>query len=406
MSTELIKSPQDTEITESNTNKLDSDFQTENKRVRKTLADQIREFRSAMGSRWELLQTNQVIYMLALVLFIFLDTDLGEPNAGLWLIGLLAFFSMSRELWSIFIKVWESTLGRLVLIVLYASIANFTLAMAAQKVNQVIGVDPTYLFHTQGLTTLLILPMWLMIVSVVAMVFTFGVLQLLKLMTGIFILLRIIGKKKKAKEAFPKPFVVIRLVLLMPVIAVLGSSISWYSEQLNLPDTTGFNFSISLSDEQREQANIAGMAAIDEKLQNPDMSDEEKKELLTARQAIIEALAPKETSLIEPAETISQANIPNNDTTIASAQSELTEPQEPVTKEAEVVETEEVKTGVFLDKLIASFVYNYEAFQFSHCTKLPEERVVYVSEDQVLVAIQDASTYTGFSFTARDCKAN
>lgn len=110
--------------------KTNAEFPTKLSWVKK-----IRGWRLGLAQYWARLHTNQIIYIIALVLFFIVDGNLKNPNTLIGFVGVLAFFGMARELWAIFIKVWESTFGRLILLVLYAAIANFTLAVAAQKVN-------------------------------------------------------------------------------------------------------------------------------------------------------------------------------------------------------------------------------------------------------------------------------
>lgn len=373
-------------------------------RPSRSLVGLLKNWRKGWGDRWSLLQSNQIIYVIALVLFFTVDGDIETPSSGLWFVGILALFAMSRELWAIFVKVWESTLGRLVLLVTYAAIANFTLAIAAQKINEVIGVDPTYLYHTQGLTVLLILPLWIMMVSVVAMVISFGFLQVLKLISGIFVLLRIIAKDAKPKEAFPKTFIIVRLILLVPVTMTLSHSLTWYAEQLNLPQSSGFNFNstyIDVNNDEGAQIANAGLSIIDAQLNDPSLTPAQQGDLKEARAQIIGNLVEK--GIVDAAE------LPINGEDLKADQNQHAE-DAVISQQIQAAELEESvdepvpePRDYFFDKLIAAFVYNYEAFQHSHCIKASNERVVYISDDQVLVASKDASTQIGYVFSAKDC---
>lgn len=360
------------QIVSNDNDALDADFATN-----KTLMSKLKSWRHGWGERWALLHANQAIYVIALVLFFTADGNLEEPGTQLWLIGFLALFAMARELWAIFVKVWESTFGRLVLFVLYAAIANFTLALAAQKVNIVIGADPSYLYHTQGLTMLLMLPLWLMLVSMVAIVCIFGILQFLRLIKGILVSVRIIASKSKPKEAFPKTFNIIRLILLAPVIVTIVNSLSWYSEQLHLDDTFGgFYISSKESNEARILIAQKGIETIDEELKNLDLENDEREELLQAKAKLEAALQAR---------------------TNRQAEELATEESEPLVKE-----DAEEKTYI-LDGFIASFVYHYEAFKFSHCEKTPAERVVYISENEILVVKKNDKVDSGYDFSTRTC---
>lgn len=355
--------------------------------IRQTLVGKIKRWRLGLGERWAKLHTNQIIYLIAVLLFFVVEGDLQEPNTSIWFVGVLAFIGMARELGAIFIKVWESTFGRLILLVLYAAIANFTIAVASQKVNIVINADPTQLYHTLGVTTLLVLPLWLMIVSVVAMIVIFGVMQILLLIRGLFVLMRIIGRKTKPKEAFPKTFMIVRLILLVPVSMTMLNSLAWYSEQLNLPRIPGFSLSDNSGVMVEEQVTNVTLSIIENELQKEVLSDGEREDLITAKQ-----------NLQAKAERIKNQKL---------ADELLVEKDEAIDIEqekAELAQTNEKAPEIyFLDKLIASFVYNYEAFEYSHCQKAASERVVYISENDILVVKKDESAPTGFAFGTRSC---
>nr|WP_297349090.1 hypothetical protein [uncultured Glaciecola sp.] len=355
--------------------------------VKQTLVGKIKHWRLGLGERWAKLHTNQIIYVVALFLFIVVDGDMNTPNTMMWFVGILAFFGMARELWAIFLKVWESTFGRLILLVLYAAIANFTLAVAAQKVNIIITADPTQLYHTLGVTTLLVLPLWLMVVSVVGMIVIFGLMQILRLIRGILILMRIVPRIATPKEAFPKTFIIVRLILLVPVSMTVFNSLSWYGEQLNLPKTPGFGFSDSSGSIVNTQVTKVGLGIIENELQAEDLSDEERQDLLTAKR-----------NLLDKYDNGINENLTEN---APVTQDELLSNEK---NEKVIGNTNEASTKVyFLDNLIASFVYNYETFEYSHCQKGVDERVVYISENDILVVKKDNSAPTGYTFSTRSC---
>ena len=111
--------------------------------VKQTLVAKIKGWRSGLGARWAQLHTNQVIYVVALFLFFVVDHDFKSISNSIWFVGVLAFVGMARELWAIFVKVWESTFGRLVLLVVYAAIANFTIAVVAARAPLTVSLTPS-----------------------------------------------------------------------------------------------------------------------------------------------------------------------------------------------------------------------------------------------------------------------
>jgi hypothetical protein len=355
--------------------------------AKQTLVGKIKHWRLGLGERWAKLHTNQIIYLVALFFFIVVGGDMNAPNTMMWFVGILAFFGMARELWAIFLKVWESTFGRLILLVLYAAIANFTLAVAAQKVNIIITADPTQLYHTLGVTTLLVLPLWLMVVSVVGMIIIFGLMQILRLMRGLLVLIRIIARTAKPKEAFPKTFIIVRLILLMPVSMTVFNSLNWYGEQLNLPRTPGLRFSDSSESIVNKQVTKVGLGIIENELQAENLSEEERQDLLTAKRNLQEKYDNRINENLAEDVPVTKDEVLSNEK-----------------NEGIIGTTDEASTKIyFLDNLIASFVYNYETFEYSHCQKGADERVVYISENDILVVKKDNSDPTGYTFSTRSC---
>lgn len=355
-----------------------------------TLVSKIKGWRSGLGERWAKLHTNQVIYLIALILFLVVNGRSTEPSTLLWFIGILGFFGMARELWAIFIKVWESTFGRLVLLVVYAAIANFTLAVASQKVNIVISADPTQLYHTLGVTTLLILPLWLMVVSVIAMIVIFSFMQILRGIRYLLVATRIISRKTTPKEAFPKTFVLVRLILLVPVSMALVTSLNWYSDQLNLPKTPWLSLSGYSSGVVEENVTKFGLGMIEIELQKENLSEQDRNELLQVKSKLLE----------DKADTL-------NETVIVSIPSlkggAVASVQEDSANTLQTIPPTSPAKVYFLDGIIASFVYHYEAFQYSHCQKSLSERVVYISENDILVVQKDKSAVNGYVFSTRTC---
>jgi hypothetical protein len=355
--------------------------------AKQTLVGKIKRWRLGLGERWAKLHTNQIIYIVALFFYIVVDGDMNAPNTMMWFVGILAFFGMARELWAIFLKVWESTFGRLILLVLYAAIANFTLAVAAQKVNIIITADPTQLYHTLGVTTLLVLPLWLMVVSVVGMIVIFGLMQILRLLRGILVLIRIIARTTKPQEAFPKTFIIVRLILLMPVSMTVFNSLSWYGEQLNLPHTPGLRFSEDSESIVNKQVTKVGLDIIENELQAENLSEEKRQDLLTAKRNLQEKYDNRINENLAESVPVTKDEVLSNEKI-----------------EGVIGTTDEDSTKIYyLDNLIASFVYNYETFEYSHCQKKEDERVVYISENDILVVKKDNSAPTGFAFSTRSC---
>ena len=94
-------------------------------------------------------------------------------STGLLIVGSLAMIGMLRELLDIFTRVWQTLLGKSFIFIIYVIVGNFTLAVAARKVNYITGVDPHSLIYAQGFTTVLVLPLWLLLLTSMSLILLF-----------------------------------------------------------------------------------------------------------------------------------------------------------------------------------------------------------------------------------------
>jgi hypothetical protein len=107
---------------------------------------------------------SQWCYFVACLLLLFTvssDLDFMEVAA------LIAFIGLVRELITIFHKVWETTIGKSITLITYASTANLALAFAAMKINFITGVEPSAFIFTLGFTTLVLMPLWIAFSSII-----------------------------------------------------------------------------------------------------------------------------------------------------------------------------------------------------------------------------------------------
>ena len=108
---------------------------------------------------------SQWCYFVAAILFIF-GIMKEEGNNYSVLAGWVAFFGLGRELLHLFQRIWDTTLGKGAILILYASTANIALAYAAMKINLISGVEPTPFVFTLGFTTLVLMPFWITLSTV------------------------------------------------------------------------------------------------------------------------------------------------------------------------------------------------------------------------------------------------
>ncbi|SFC88676.1 hypothetical protein [Pseudoalteromonas denitrificans] len=319
---------------------------------------------------WHKLHGNQKIYVLVLgLIFYFSEQVFSGSESHVAFIGCIALIAMARELWSLFTRIWDTMFGKSIILVLYAVVANFTLALAAQKINIIVGVAPSELVYTQGLTTLMMLPFWILLLSVFALTVVFVGAQLKSVFFGILRFLRLHHAKPENKEHFSGLFLVIRILILPLVVMTLAQGLTWYSQKIHI-QSLSFDITDLLSKEQ--------------KITLKSGTDNVKKELK----------AEMESDLNSPS---ANEGVPNdqsiNKEAVFRVGLKLPE-SEPESKVSQLT---------LFDRAIASFVYHFEAFEFSRCKTTNKERAVPINENDILVVEKDDSDI-GFKFSARLCE--
>lgn len=315
----------------------------------------------SLPHHWQLLHLSQKMYFIAFIVFIFLidDQSADSDTYAQW-VGLIAAMGFSRELWQMFLKVWESHLGKSVILLCYAVIANFTLALAAKKVNQVVGIEPTTLIYTQGFTTFLLLPFWLLTFSMIAMTTALLFMQLWLLFLGGLKLLGLYRKRVTLDEHCPRLFFILRIILLPLVLAFLLSALIWYGKQLS--------FDINLFD-----SDISTLVA-----KRLEVVEDEEKNL--------------EIHLSESAQQTDTYHVP------------LTAEDAPEEQLQQVLEEDTSDyTEALINRAVAYFVYAFDTFPYSHCEKKPIEHIISIDDDNILLVKPNSTSPTGYSFDVKPC---
>jgi len=326
-----------------------------------------------MVTWWQVLHSNQKIYLLAVILGVSQDESMTtetllEPGTGLLIVGSVAMIGMLRELLDIFTRVWQTLLGKSFIFIVYVIIGNFTLAVAARKVNYITGVDPHSLIYAQGFTTVLVLPLWLLLLTSMSLILLFTLGNVWFLFLKLINLLRLHPINARARERFSVLFIFIRLFLIMPIMITLMQPLNWYSNELNI-EIPGVTFSSG------KQNDVEGKAT------NQEPNDMTENELTETKQI---AVTGNSEELNDDLNDIKQID----DVVILGVESNEEQAKEKYTD---------------FDRAIATFVYEYETFQLSRCEKTDAERVSIIAEDIILVAEKVEGHDLGYKFSARAC---
>ncbi|MFT6991942.1 MAG: hypothetical protein ACJASL_003939 [Paraglaciecola sp.] len=295
------------------------------------------------------LTLSQWMYLIAFVLvLVHSEQDIEQDYELLW-IGAIAGIGLVRELWHVFNRIWEQMLGKAFILVLYAATANFALAISALKINVITGIEPGPFIFTLGFATLIMLPFWLLMSSIIffsVALITGGLWSILG------ILLRPLGVKVKIHWE-DKSFVFITMIMRLVLIPfVIGSMLFMavpYAKQIEL-------FAQPIAFIKQATA--------------------EKRDETEALNDIIE----------------------NNETDKENVT--LTFNNRPFTLALD--EEEQIK---WLDKLIAGFIYHFETYPKSACKKSPLQRSLPIDENLLLLVAEDDSAL-GYQFSVGPCVGN
>ncbi|MBU2883644.1 hypothetical protein KO525_10570 [Psychrosphaera sp. B3R10] len=330
-------------------------------------------FDSLKAKFFDNLSQPQKIYLFAFLLqLLFFATD---DLIAFSTIGFIAIIGIAMEVWPKFVAAWNNLLGRFIIIISYAIVANFAVAFAAQKVNEVIGIDPSPLFYSIGFATLLMAPIWMLTLSATVMVFYVIFLQSLILLR---IFLKIIRLDKLFQSKAPKSslsLALLKLFLIPAMLTTLTSAIEFYSGEFksaNMQQTVKDIGKSSPYNNRVDDNNVAGDSSTE-----ADLSKSKEQEIAE--------------------EILAATRVEDNITGITDGKA---------TNETdkEVDDDEELDYDFTFNHLIAIFVHNVELFKFSQCIKTDKERVLSIGEFDILVSTPDKNAQYGHKFTVRNCQ--
>lgn len=160
------------------------------------------------------------------------------------LVALIAFVGLIRELINVFHRIWSTTLGKSFTLITYASTANLALAFAALKINLITGVEPMPFIFTLGFTTLVLMPFWIALSSLVMFML---ILILANIWLLISIPIRLIGIPLEIhwEDKHRAMLTMLMRIILIPIVLVhLINVMLPYIGQDVISDQNGFSLNI------------------------------------------------------------------------------------------------------------------------------------------------------------------
>lgn len=326
----------------------------------------------------EPLTTWQKFYFAAAFLAIF-ELIFDNESYSYEIIGALALAGLAVEMWPKFVEIWETLLGRVIVVFTYAVVGNFVVAFARHELNQVVGVDPGTLFYATSFVSILFAPVWIITITLIAMLVYMLVKQTWFIITFVPWLLGLYEKSNAQVAVHPKTTRVARIIMLPFMIAFLISVLEFYGEAATGQPT------------EFAQGVVEGFnAAHEEKVE-----DQAKQTELTS------PTTEGDNVISEPNISAVPSSSDNKDSQPIDTEQESIE-----NLKASIKKSAEEATGsddLTIHSVIAEFVYYVEGFAHSQCEMAPKERVVSLGEYDIL-AIKPDDSPNGYSFTVRPCQ--
>jgi len=311
---------------------------------------------------WFNLSTAQKLYLLALSSLIVLQSG--------WLSATITIIALVIEFWPKFNQLWHSLAGKALILIFYASIANFVLAGASGIVNDVTHVSANHFNYTHNFATLLYLPPW-------AMGITLGTLLLFQLFLPfyIFILLLI------------KPFGSERIKFISQSYSPLLTAIVRFI----LASVVFINLTSFINDKPPEEV-------LDNILTSFVDGQAIAKESPTEQQKAVEELSEK----IEQHLPKSSAETPPSKRNVEiDSEGESDGESETVENLRQFLNTK----GYFerSKRLIAMFAFSFEADSYSRCLKDETSKAVELNDYEIVQITPDHNAPYGYRFSVIAC---
>jgi hypothetical protein len=345
---------------------------------------------SAVVRFWQSLNLAQRCYAAAtLVFFSALFFGL-QGSFYKVVIGVLVTIAILYEFWPRFMLVWNSLPGRAFILFIYAVIANFALASASGLVNSVSGVSAASLPYSHNFAIILMLPSWFFITTLLALV-------LVQLLMPLYLLVLLLLKPFGVHGLWHAPeyrFVfttaLIRygwmLLVLVKVVEVSMESgiVSFFSDT---PSEL-----VSTSSKIKDKGVIAAQIG------NPT----KPVTLVEAANSIKAQIKAGLEDEFKPA-TALEADLNTLPESLSGNASETT------TEEERVVGFDLSAQGaafrLMQKKLLAEFIFNYEADEFSRCANPEGTRVVELNDYEILTIRPLKNDDIGYTYTVIPCRS-
>lgn len=317
------------------------------------------QLKTLVKTRWPLLNFAQKLYTISCVLLLLNLITAFQFISLQCLLGLAAISAVTIDIWDLFEHLWHKLAGKTFLVAIYLVLANYGYALAQSQVNTLVGVRPDLVPHSVHMYLFLLAPLWCFVLACVVLVL-YTALHATK---GVLLLfLRPFGVRSHhlLNEAHPVLFMLIRVLLLPVTMTYLSIAISGYlvpGAQLG----TDFNF---LGNNPQQSIGL------DRQLGGLAVTLQQDSGQQKAQVAV----------------------------TKPSAAARSGEEENPL-------QGQTTTDLLWVDRVVASFLYKVESMSRSQCQLRGTEHLVPLNDYEVLIIKPDAKEASGFKFFTRLCNS-
>ncbi|WP_421134147.1 hypothetical protein [Alteromonas sp. A079] len=326
--------------------------------------------------RWRSLNFAQRCYFSATFLLMIDVLFIDSSNAlfqvvmfSMVLVGLL------NEFWPRFMLAWDSLIGRSLILFAYAVMANFALASASGLVNTVTGVSVVSLPYSHNFAIILMLPSWFFVTTLFILVSSQLLMPLYLL---VLVLLKPFGihglwhapdYKYVFTTALLRYVWTFALLIKLLTLSMQSGVIEFFNES-----QVGTLLESVIEVQNEDKVQVVGEVDVDSKPSEPVISS------LSTDSAIVDA-GKNDTQNVEDEleQEIREAILQ------ASANSE--------------------KFLLRQRKLLAHFIYIYEADSYSRCSIPDNSRVVEINDYEILTIAKTEDNDLGYVYEVIACKS-
>lgn len=330
----------------------------------------------SFSHRWRALNFAQRCYFSATILLMidvfFLDASnllLQIVMFSMVLVGLL------NEFWPRFMLAWDSLIGRSLILFAYAVMANFALASASGLVNTVTGVSAVTLPYSHNFAIILMLPSWFFVTTLFILVSSQLLMPLYLL---VLVLLKPFGVhglwhapdyKYVITTALLRYVWTLALLIKLLTLSMQSGVIEFFNES-QIGTLLGSVIEVKNDDEITDVGALGTERKSSEPINSPSPASISIVDAVTDKNQDVEDELEQEIR-----EAILQAN----------ANSE--------------------KFILRQRKLLAHFIYIYEADSYSRCEIPEQSRVVEINDYEVLSISKTEDNELGYVYEVIPCKS-